>query len=168
VNGSITVQSGGALDLEGVLVKGTITASQAKDVDIRDSYMKGLNIQSSAPGEANFTICNNTIAGPVSINSVKNGVRFGTFNDCGGNLVCGPFSANNNTGELRVLDNRIAGGGMLTGNTNLVFQGNSFGGGLSTARNSFPGNGDNSWNNAETAASTCPEALPAPPEEEER
>jgi hypothetical protein len=101
LNGPITVDPGGALDLEGATVTGPVRASGATVVRICGSALTGpLSVSGSTDlvligGDAATGPCDgNTITGPVRLTGNQGGVEFN------GNGVSGPLTISGTTGTL--------------------------------------------------------------------
>jgi len=161
INGNITVQPSATLNLVNSVVQGTLTAQNAEDVNVSGSFLRGMSITGARAGDDNvFSLCGNTVAGPVTISSVPSpaGVTFGAPASCAVNTVCGPFSARYNSAALTINGNTVTGAGTVVYNSNLqAFQGNTFGG-LVTATGNSPTNGGlNTPNSAEARSVTCSE-----------
>ena len=101
LSGPITIEPGGALDLEGALVSGPITATGATVVRVCRSIVSGhLSVSGSGGlvlvgGDAATGPCaGNTISGPVDLTNNHGGVEFN------GNRVSGPVTISGTTGAL--------------------------------------------------------------------
>jgi uncharacterized repeat protein (TIGR01451 family) len=171
INGGITVGDNATLRLNGVTVLGGITASNPRDVDIRNSYIGGnLIVRGGSTGET-YQICNNIIASGASFFSVAANVIFGDSGasspqGCGpnaGNQVCGSVSFASVTGLLRIQNNKVNGSGTLTNDSLVQFDGNVFGGGVSVSGTSFDSNTNNQSRAGATAKCTPAVPPPAPP-----
>jgi hypothetical protein len=91
IEGAITVEPGGSLDIEGAMVNGSVSANGAGVVRICDSKVNGsVSISSSTGpviiGDGALGCSPNTINGPVSITNNTGGVYFGV------NTVNGPVT----------------------------------------------------------------------------
>lgn len=98
VTGPVTVQSGGALEVEG----GTITGP------LRSTAATGLRF------------CNTTLTGPVTATRTSGLVVFGDDDGsvaCAGNTINGPVSITGGTGGVEFDDNHVIGSLTITGNT---------------------------------------------------
>jgi hypothetical protein len=105
VDGSINVQSGGSLDIEGAAVYGSINSNGAGVVRICGSKISG-----------SLTVSSTT--GPVIIGDEGIG--------CSGNTINGPVSITNNTGGVTFDDNTVNGPVTITGSSPfLAFIGNT-------------------------------------------
>jgi hypothetical protein len=108
IEGAITVEPGGSLDIEGAMVNGSVSANGAGVVRICDSKVNGsLTISSSTGpviiGDEALGCSGNTINGPVSITSNTDGVCFDN------NTVNGPLTITGNTGSIWVTDDTVTG-----------------------------------------------------------
>ncbi|MEA2301726.1 MAG: hypothetical protein QOE44_2261, partial [Solirubrobacteraceae bacterium] len=94
VNGAILVKPGGALDVEGATITGSIGASQ---------------------GAGAVRICGSSIAGAVSATGASGLVLVGDPADgCAPNVIGGALDVQNNTHGVEAIDNTV-GGAILTG-----------------------------------------------------
>jgi hypothetical protein len=100
VDGSISVESGGSLDIEGARINGSVNAKGAGVVKMCGATQNGsLSVSSSAGpvivGDDEGSMCaGNTIVGPVAITSNTAGVEFDY------NSVNGPVTITGNTGSV--------------------------------------------------------------------
>ncbi len=98
INGSIIVHGGGALDLEGATVNGSIAANGTSGV---------------------IRVCGSHITASVDIKNETGLVIFGDPGDaaCPSNTVGGTFSLKNNTGGVEAIGNTVSGAIITSGNS---------------------------------------------------
>lgn len=134
VTGSVTVDSGGALTLNGASISGSLTST----------------------GATALLFCGSTITGTASVSATTGFVMVGDGGDdgqssCAGNTLKGTLTLSGNTGSFEVAGNTVPGGAVFTGNTGTgpawqdatpEIEGNTISGSLSCSNNSpAPGNG---------------------------
>jgi hypothetical protein len=113
INGTVNVQSGGSLDIEGARVNGPISSNGAGVVRICDSNINGSVSVSSTTGLVlvggleGSNCAGNTIRGPVTVTNNTAGIEFDY------NTVDGPLTITGNTGSFGVF------GDMVTGTENV-------------------------------------------------
>ena len=98
LSGPITIEPGGALDLEGAIVSGSITASGATVV----------------------RICRSTVTGHLSVSGSTGLVLIGgdaATGPCGGNTITGQVDLMNNHGGVEFNGNRVTGAVTIAGTT---------------------------------------------------
>ena len=101
VSGPITVQPGGAIDIEGGTISGPITST----------------------GATAFRMCGANYSGPLKVTGTTGLVLVGgdaATGPCAGNGLTGPVTLTNNTGGVEFNSNRVTGGVTITGNTGSV------------------------------------------------
>ncbi len=99
VAGPVSVSAGAAVIVTGATLHGTLHAD----------------------GAAQVTVCDSTIAGPVSVSGTGGSVQIGSANaasspPCGGNLIKGPVTITGNAGSTELGANTISGSVALIGN----------------------------------------------------
>jgi hypothetical protein len=100
IDGSITVDQGGSLDIEGAMINGSVTAKGAGVVKMCGSKLNGsLSVSSSTGpvivGDEEGSPCGgNTVDGPASLTSNSAGVEFDY------DTVYGPLTVTGNTGSV--------------------------------------------------------------------
>jgi hypothetical protein len=98
VTGPVTVQAGGALEVEGGKITGPLNST----------------------GATGLRICNATLTGPVTATGTSGLVVFGDDDGsvaCAGNTITGPVSITGGTGGVEFDDNHVTGSLTITGNT---------------------------------------------------
>ena len=96
VSGPVTVQAGGAVEIDGARINGPLKAG----------------------GPAEVRVCNATVTGPTTIGGASGLVTFGDGTaGCPGNKFTGPVRITNNTGGVIFDHNTITGPLTITGNT---------------------------------------------------
>ena len=98
VAGPVTVQAGGALEVEGGHISGPLRST----------------------GATSLRICNATLGGPLTAASTSGLVVAGDDDGsvaCAGNTISGPVSITGGTGGVEFDDNQVAGPLTITGNT---------------------------------------------------
>jgi hypothetical protein len=126
--------------IDGGTIAGPVTVSAGAEVVLTE----GATVEGplTANGAAQVAVCDSTIAGPVSVSGSSGPVLIGSADDgspaCGGNVIFGPVTLTNNSGETEVVANTVAGRVGLTGNGGPapVVAGNSIAGPLSCSANS--------------------------------
>jgi trimeric autotransporter adhesin len=121
IEGSITVEPGGSLDIEGAKVNGSITTNGAGVVRICGSKINGPVAVSSSRGpviigdDEGATCSGNTISGMVGITSNTSGIEFDY------NTVNGPLTITDNTGYVMPPDSGsvVVVGDMVAGTKNV-------------------------------------------------
>ena len=116
VNGPVTVEPGGALNVEGASVSGPIIANKATLLRICAASISGpveaTNGSGSVViGEGTAGCSASTISGPVTLKSNTGGVSID------GNVVNGPVTVTGNGGGATVTNNNVHGPLTVTGNT---------------------------------------------------
>jgi hypothetical protein len=96
ISGPVTVQAGGALEIDGAHITGPLKFS----------------------GAAQIRVCNTTITGPTTVTGAGGLVTFGDGTvGCPGNRFTGPVRITNGTGGVIFDHNTITGPLTITGNT---------------------------------------------------
>jgi hypothetical protein len=109
IDGPISVQSGGSLDIEGASVSGSVTANGAGVVRICGSKINGSVSVSSTTGLVliggleGSDCAGNTIRGAVSVTDNAAGVDFDY------NTVDGPLTITGNTGSVGLFGDTVTG-----------------------------------------------------------
>ena len=119
VNGTVTIEAGGALDVEGARINGGLTANEATRLRVCGARINGSGVASNGTGkvvigEGTAGCPGNTINGPVTVTGNSAGVQIV------GNTVNGPLTVTGNAGGTTVSNNTINGGLTVTGNTGTV------------------------------------------------
>jgi hypothetical protein len=110
VNGPVTVQPGGALDVEGGAITGPFSSADAAAVRVCKATITGPVTVAGTHGAVVFgdddgeaSCPGSKITGPVKVTGNKGGVEFD------GNKVTGPLTITGNTGPVHVAGNAVSG-----------------------------------------------------------
>ena len=116
ITGPVTVEPGGALDVEGGLITGPLKANGAAQLRICGSRITGAveainGTGSVAIGEGNAACPAGSIVGPVTVKGNTAGVLINSV------TVTGPVTVTGNAGGTTVINNHIVGSLTVTGNS---------------------------------------------------
>jgi adhesin/invasin len=119
VNGGVTIEAGGALDVEGARINGELTANKATRLRVCGARLNGSGAASNDTGKVvigeGTTGCpGNTINGPLTVTGNSAGVQIV------GNTVNGSLTVTGNAGGTTVINNTIVGNLTVLGNTGTV------------------------------------------------
>jgi hypothetical protein len=119
VNGRVTIEPGGALDVEGARINGGLTANKATRLRVCGARVNGSGVASNGSGKVvigeGTTGCpGNRINGPLTITGNSAGVQII------GNKVNGSLTVTGNAVGTTVTHNTITGNLTVTGNTGIV------------------------------------------------
>jgi hypothetical protein len=119
VNGTVTVEPGGALDVEGARITGPLRSSGAKVLRVCGAKLTGpvKAANGSGPvviGEGTAGCAGNRITGPLTVTGNAAGVLIE------GNKIDGSLTATGNAGGAIVIKNTVVGNLTVTGNSGTV------------------------------------------------
>jgi acyl-homoserine-lactone acylase len=119
VSGPVTVQPGGALDVEGATISGSLTAKEATlirvcDADVSSTLKVVASSGSVVIGEGNEACGSSNLHGTATLKLNKAGVLVN------GNVFYSALKVLSNEGGTTVIDNTIAGEFIVKGNTGTV------------------------------------------------
>ena len=117
ISGPVTVEAGGAFDIEGGTVSGPVTANKAARLLLCGATISGPVAATNGTGPVVIggPACpGNTIAGPVTATGNTAGVLIE------GNVIKGPLTVTGNSGGTTVTNNTVFGPLTVTGNTGVV------------------------------------------------
>ncbi|MGH9098841.1 MAG: hypothetical protein ACRDV8_01245, partial [Acidimicrobiales bacterium] len=143
VSGSISVEPGGGLEIEGGKVSGAI----------------------SATGATGFTLCGATVSGAMSVSASTGSVLIGGgTTGCAKSKISGAISLSGNKGPVELATSTISGPVSLSGNTgSLVLVGSTISGSVSVSGNRAPtGTGIEISANKISGSLSCSGNAPAP------
>jgi len=116
ITGPVTVEPGGALDVEGGLITGPLNANGAAQLRICGSRITGAveainGTGSVVIGEGNAACPAGSIVGPVTVKGNTAGVLINSI------AITGPVTVTGNAGGTTVINNHIVGSLTVTGNS---------------------------------------------------
>jgi acyl-homoserine-lactone acylase len=119
VSGNVIVKTGGALDVEGATISGSLSAKEASLIRVCDASISATTkvIASSGSvviGEGNEACGSSNLHGTTTLKANKAGVLID------GNVFFAALKVINNEGGTTVIDNTIAGEFIVNGNTGTV------------------------------------------------
>lgn len=119
ITGPVTVEAGGALDIQGGTTTGPLTATDAAALRFCGGAVSGPVKVTAASGsvvigDGTSGCAGNTITGPVAVTDTQEGVVVAA------NHISGSLSVTGNEGGTRVIDNSISGSLTVTGNGGAV------------------------------------------------
>ncbi len=117
ISGPVTVESGGALDIEGGTVSGPVRANIAARLLLCGATISGPVVATNGTGPVVIGgpgCPGNSIAGPVTVKGNTAGVLIE------GNVIEGPLTVTGNEGGTTVTNNTVFGPLTVTGNTGVV------------------------------------------------
>jgi hypothetical protein len=119
VNGGVTIEGGGALDVEGAEINGGLTATKATRLRVCGAEINGSGAASNGTGKVvigeGTTGCpGNAVNGPITVTGNSASVKIV------GNTINGSLTVTGNAGGTTVTNNTIFGSLTVTGNTGTV------------------------------------------------
>lgn len=112
INGTI-YQTGGSLQLNGVLVSGDVQVSGSGVFSIGGYSEVDGNFMSNnlSPGQAASQVCDTTVMNNVEVHNNGSPVQLGSDSpsSCGGNVIGGNLEVHNNTAPTSMTDNTVGG-----------------------------------------------------------